>query len=180
MCSERDSPLKRLYRRTHPIYSPGRLRVACLSHWLRALASSRSCSAACVTRRDIRDNTLGGPAAQNAAARSHTSELTRGRFCFRVSTGGLRWAPQMSRASSGWPGAGKRKGSRGLSLSLHISGPVKAQKFPRCLRFLFLWDAAEIHVSLSGPGPRLNIKTIFPRYEDSHFKDKTVVRPYYF
>ena len=35
-----------------------------------------------------------------------------------------RWAqgaPQMSRASSGWPGAGKTKGSRGLSLSLHIS-----------------------------------------------------------
>ena len=23
-------------------------------------------------------------------------------------------------------------------------------------------------------GPRLNIKTIFPRYEDSHVKDKTV------
>ena len=26
-------------------------------------------------------------------------------------------------------------------------------------------------------GSRLNIKTIFPRYEDSHVKDKTVVRP---
>ena len=68
------------------------------------------------------DYTSGGHAAQNAAARSHMSELTRGRFCFRVSTGGLRWVPQMSRASSGWPGAGKTKGSRGLSLSLHISG----------------------------------------------------------
>ena len=28
-------------------------------------------------------------------------------------------------------------------------------------------------------GPRLNIKTIFPRYGDSHVKDKTVVRPSY-
>ena len=84
MCSERDSPLKNP-RETD---SPGRLGAACLSRWLRALASSRSRSAACVTGRDIRDNTSGGPAAQNAAARSHTSELTRGRFCFRVSTGG--------------------------------------------------------------------------------------------
>ena len=76
MCSERDSPLKRLYRRTHA----------------------------------------------KLAARSHMSELTRGRFCFRVSTDGPRWAPQVSRVSSGWPGAGTTKGSRGLSLSLHISG----------------------------------------------------------
>ena len=60
-------------------------------------------------------NTSGGPATQNVAARSHTSELTRGRFCFRVSTGEPRWAPQVSRASSGRPGAGKTKGSRGLS-----------------------------------------------------------------
>ena len=28
-------------------------------------------------------------------------------------------------------------------------------------------------------GPRLNIKTVFPRYGDSHVKDKTVVRPSY-
>ena len=29
------------------------------------------------------------------------------------------------------------------------------------------------------PGPRLNIKTVFPRYGDSHVKDTTVVRlPY--
>ena len=40
------------------------------------------------------NTTSGGPAVQNKAARSHTSELTRGRFCFRVSTGGPRWAPQ--------------------------------------------------------------------------------------
>ena len=57
--------------------------------------------------------------------KSHTSELTRGRFCFRVSTGGPRWAPLVSRASSGWLGAGKTKGSRGLSFSLHISGSMK-------------------------------------------------------
>ena len=30
-----------------------------------------------------------------------------------------------------------------------------------------------------GTGPRLNIKTVFPRYGDSHVKDKTVVRPFY-
>ena len=29
------------------------------------------------------------------------------------------------------------------------------------------------------PGPRLNIKTLFPRYGDSHDKDKTVARPSY-
>ena len=29
------------------------------------------------------------------------------------------------------------------------------------------------------PGPRLNIKTVFPMYGDSHVKDKTVVRPSY-
>ena len=29
------------------------------------------------------------------------------------------------------------------------------------------------------PGPRLNIKTVFPRYGDSHVKDKTVARPSY-
>ena len=28
-------------------------------------------------------------------------------------------------------------------------------------------------------GPRLNIKTIFPRYGDSHVKDKKVTRPWY-
>ena len=28
-----------------------------------------------------------------------------------------------------------------------------------------------------GPGPHLNIKTIFPMYGDSHVKDKTVERP---
>ena len=29
------------------------------------------------------------------------------------------------------------------------------------------------------PGPRLNIKTVFPGYGDSHVKDKTVARPSY-
>ena len=28
-------------------------------------------------------------------------------------------------------------------------------------------------------GPHLNIKTVFPRYGDSHVKDKMVVRPSY-
>ena len=38
--------------------------------------------------------------------------------------GQSRWAPQVSRASAGWPGAGKTKGLRGLSLSLHISAMI--------------------------------------------------------
>ena len=29
------------------------------------------------------------------------------------------------------------------------------------------------------PGPRLNIKTVFPKYRDSYVKDKTVARPSY-
>ena len=58
------------------------------------------------------NNTSGGPTAQNVAARSHTSELTHGRFCFRVSTGGRhRWAawdqvgrePARQKAQEGYP-----------------------------------------------------------------------------
>ena len=30
-----------------------------------------------------------------------------------------------------------------------------------------------------GSEPRLNIKTVFPKYGDSHVKDKTVARPSY-
>ena len=30
-----------------------------------------------------------------------------------------------------------------------------------------------------GAGPRLNIKTVIHRYEDSHVKDETAVRPSY-
>ena len=119
MCSERDSPLKRLYRRTHAKLTS--LAGSRQLVWAAGCELSLALVHACVTGRDIWDNTSGSPAAQNAAARSHTSDLTRGRFCFRVSTGGPRWAPQMSRANSGWPGAGKTKGTRGLSLSLHIS-----------------------------------------------------------
>ena len=47
-------------------------------------------------------------------------------------------------------------------------------------------DSTEMHICgcsyfslLIWPGPRLNIKTIFPRYGDYHVKDKTVVRPPY-
>ena len=34
--------------------------------------------------------------------------------------------------------------------------------------------ASQIKENTKAPGPRLNIKTIFPRYGDSHVKDKTV------
>ena len=135
MCSERDSPLKRLYLRTHAKLT--RLAGSVQLVWAAGceLSLALASSAACVTGRDIRDNTSGGPAAQNPAARSHTSELTRGCFCFRVSTGGPRWAPQVSRASSGWPGAGKTKGSRGLSLSLHISDAIHCFGLDQILRW---------------------------------------------
>ena len=41
------------------------------------------------------------------------------------------------------------------------------------------WSFLRSAISRSRPGPRLNIKTIFPRYDNSHVKDKTVARPYY-
>ena len=34
-----------------------------------------------------------------------------------------------------------------------------------------------VHVPLHWSGPCLNIKTVFPRYGDSHVKDKMVTRP---
>ena len=37
----------------------------------------------------------------------------------------------------------------------------------------------QMECPLTKPEPRLNMKTIFPRYGDSHVKDKTVVRPSY-
>ena len=44
-------------------------------------------------------------------------------------------------------------------------------------------DQGPAHITLSVISsqilPRFNIKTIFPRYGDSHVKDKTVVRPYH-
>ena len=40
-------------------------------------------------------------------------------------------------------------------------------------------DSLIIFTTRSGYGPHLNIKTIFPKYENSHFKDKTVARPSY-
>ena len=36
------------------------------------------------------------------------------------------------------------------------------------------WCLLQLH-----PGPHFNIKTVFPKYEDSHVKDKTVARPSY-
>ena len=39
------------------------------------------------------------------------------------------------------------------------------------------WNHCSLHTD--DPGPRLIIKTIFPRYRDSHVKDKMVVRPSY-
>ena len=35
-------------------------------------------------------------------------------------------------------------------------------------------DVSHVAAQNCQPGPRLNIKTVFPRYGDSHVKDKTV------
>ena len=40
-------------------------------------------------------------------------------------------------------------------------------------------EPTERDMQVRRPGPRLNIKTVFPRYADSHVKDKMVVRPSY-
>ena len=45
-----------------------------------------------------------------------------------------------------------------------------------CLHVLVPSVYAETSVDKETPGPRLNIKTVFPRYGDSHVKDKTVAR----
>ena len=37
----------------------------------------------------------------------------------------------------------------------------------------------DVEFNLLRPGPHFNKKTVFPRYADSHVKDKTVARPYY-
>ena len=123
MCSERDSPLKRLYRRTHA-------KLARLAG-SRQLVWAAGCELSLALVHAQRpawpfETTLRVAPPRKTRLPDHTrvnSLLTHGRFCFRVSTGGPRWGPQVSRPSSGWPGAGKTKGSRGLSLSLHISGP---------------------------------------------------------
>ena len=41
------------------------------------------------------------------------------------------------------------------------------------------WDKTFYRLIIRSPGPRLNIKTVFPRYGDSHVKDETVTRPSY-
>ena len=132
MCSERDSPLKRLYRRTHAkltrLAGSGQLVWAADCELSLALVHARLPAWPGETSETILRVAPPRETGAFAAARSHTNELTRGRFCFRVSTGGPRWAPQVSRASSGWPGAGKTKDSRGLSLSLHISGWMECVK----------------------------------------------------
>ena len=126
MCSERDSPLNRLYQRTHAklarLAGSGQLG---LSRWLRSLAAS--------SRKLL--FTLGGLRDRARHPRQYFRWPRRAKRSRPIThewidpwtlllPGQHRWAPQMSRASSGWPGAGKTKGSRGLSLSLHISGSI--------------------------------------------------------
>ena len=41
------------------------------------------------------------------------------------------------------------------------------------------WRSLYVFLHDQQPEPRLNIKTVFPRYGDSHVKDKTVARPSY-
>ena len=42
----------------------------------------------------------------------------------------------------------------------------------------FVFDIVATDV-LAPSGPRINIKTVFPIYGDSHVKDKMVARPFY-
>ena len=40
-------------------------------------------------------------------------------------------------------------------------------------------ELAHINISAVDSGPRLNIKSVFPRYGESHVKDKMIPRPSY-
>ena len=123
MCSERDSPLKRLYRRTHAkltrlagsrqlVWAPGCELSLALVHarqpaWPGETSETILRVAPTCKTRPTDHTRVNWPVDASA---SGSAQVGPGR------------APQVSRASSGWPGAGKTKGSRGLSLSLHISG----------------------------------------------------------
>ena len=62
----------------------------------------------------------------------------------------------------------KRKNENCIYISMALE-PISAAAIP---------IPSESKVT-QGSGPRLNIKTVFPRYGDSHVKDKTVMRPSY-
>ena len=130
MCSERDSPLKRLYRRTHA----KRARLACSGQLVWAAGCELSLARVHARRPAWPGETSETILWMAPPRKTRPPDHTRVNWpvdasCFRVSTGGPRWAPQMSCTSSGWPGAGKTKGLRGLSLSLHISGNMQVIHF---------------------------------------------------
>ena len=118
MCSERDSPLKCLYRRTHA-------KLARLAG-SRQLVWATGCELSLALVHARRPAWPRHPRQHFGWPR----RAKRGRPITHewidpwtlLLPGQHRWAPQVSRASSGWPGAGKTKGSRGLSISPHISG----------------------------------------------------------
>ena len=63
-------------------------------------------------------------------------------------------------------------------LYLHIEAKLTINKI---LPLISSWPSMSWRMACGLlPGPRLNIKTFFPRYGDSHVKDKTVARPSYF
>ena len=138
MCIERDSPLKRFYRRTHAklarlagsrqlVWAAGcELLLALVHAWRLAWPGETS-----ETRLRV------APPRKTRPPDDTRVNWPVDVFCFQVSTGGPRWAPQVSRASSGWPGAGKTKGSRGLSLSLHISADMFNWNIHRKVRPVF-------------------------------------------
>ena len=113
MYSERDSPLKRLYRRTHVKLT----RLAGFGQLVWAAGCELSLPVAHARRPAWPGETFEtilrvALPRKNAAARSHTSELTRGGFCFQVSTGGRhRWVmrvqvgrqPARQKAWEGYP-----------------------------------------------------------------------------
>ena len=62
--------------------------------------------------------------------------------------------------------------------NFYFNGPAGIVRF-QTLSQKFRLDLWRVKSDRSRTGSRLNIKTVFPGYRDSHYKDKTVVRPSY-
>ena len=129
MCSERDSPLKRLYQQTHTklarltgsgqlVWATGCKLSLALVHarrpaWPGETSETRLRVAPLCKTRPPDHTWVNWPVDASASGSAQV--------------GPGRWAPQVSHTSSVKPGAGKTKGSRGLSLSLHISAATNCK-----------------------------------------------------
>ena len=78
------------------------------------------------------------------------------------------------------------QGNTFRNVDLNEKSSIKISSFPGCLAVAYgkyslgkygkysFGKYGKYSFGKSDPGPRLNIKTVFPRYGDSHVKDKTV------